>query len=331
MGHELEIRGGRASMIYVGEAPWHGLGTRLERPATAAEAMRTARMDWEVVKTPVYACAGNRLIGSDRFAIVRADMLGKDDCKVLAIVGREYTPLQNRDAFRFFDPIVGPDAAVYETAGVLAGGKRIWILAKLPGEIRVAGDDVSHKYLLLFNSHDGTSAVGVKFTPIRVVCQNTLTMAITHGRTLWAKHTRSLRENLDTARRKLGIIHEKFEAIEAHFRRMAAVQMVGNRLREYLERVFPYPSNREDRKSTRRAEHQREWARRFFEEGRGNDRPGVRGTLWAAYNGVAEYIDHCVRRGQSHLRHLDRIWFGEGYSIKVRAYRAATLAEKWVN
>lgn len=179
MAHELEIRNGKASMMYVGDLPWHGLGTALQKPATATEAIKAAKLDWEVVKTPVYACVGNnRLVPTDSFAVVRSDMVDKPECEVLGVVGKDYTPLQNRDAFSFFDPIAGEGAAIYHTAGVLAGGRRVWMLAKLPGETRVIGDDISHKYLLLFNSHDGSGAVGVKFTPVRVVCQNTLTMAL---------------------------------------------------------------------------------------------------------------------------------------------------------
>lgn len=96
-------------------------------------------------------------------------MVDRPECEALGIVGEDYTPLQNRDALRFFDPIVGEGTAVCHTAGVLAGGRRVRILAKLPGRIRVTGDDISDKYLLLFNSHDGNGAMGIKFTPSVVI------------------------------------------------------------------------------------------------------------------------------------------------------------------
>ena len=178
MSHNLLMQNGQASMFYINEVPWHGLGTRLDKPATAHEAITAARLDWKVVKLPLFA-GSKRIPVTDRFAVVRrtGDLIQHTD-PVLGVVSHEYTPLQNQQAFQFFDPIVGQNAAIYHTAGALGKGERVWILAQLPGHIRVAGDDITEKYLLLSNSHDGKSSVTIKFTPVRVVCQNTLTLAL---------------------------------------------------------------------------------------------------------------------------------------------------------
>ena len=190
MAHNLEIVNGEASMFYVDRPPWHGLGRRLAEPATAEEAIQGAKLDWEVAKVPLYAAGNARMFPVDgKFGIVRKDKWDSDDCKVLGVVSQQYTPLQNREAFTFFDPIVGDGAAIcYHTAGVLGDGQRIWILAKLPDSITVRNGDISDKFLLLTNSHDGESAVQMKFTPIRVVCQNTLMMALGEGRTIRITH-----------------------------------------------------------------------------------------------------------------------------------------------
>ena len=137
-----------------------------------------------MVKQPLYVKTGqNYRKAEDKYMMMRADQLEKGP--EFGIVSSDYTPLQNLEAFNFFDDIVGQGAAIFHTAGALGKGERVWILAKLPDSIRIIGDDVCDKYLLLSNSHDGRSSVQMKFTPIfAVVCQNTLTMALNQGRTV---------------------------------------------------------------------------------------------------------------------------------------------------
>lgn len=166
MAHELFIENGQASMMYVGNAPWHGLGTKLNQPATSAEAICAAKLDWQVVKRPIYAVGDGCLFPiPDKEAILRKGEPGQPDGPVFGVVSTQYTPLQNTEAFEFFDSIVEGKQAIYHTAGALGKGERIWILAKLPSSIRVIGDDITDKYLLLSNSHDASSAIQVKFTP----------------------------------------------------------------------------------------------------------------------------------------------------------------------
>jgi phage/plasmid-like protein (TIGR03299 family) len=331
MAHGLNSKDGKASMMYVGEVPWHGLGTALARPATAAEAIKAAGLDWDVAKTPVHLKNGRRYsLIQNRFAVIRKD-LKPSEVVPLGFVGKGYTPLQNRDAFAWFDPIVGKDAAVYHTAGALGDGERVWVLAKLPGEIRVAGDDIAEKYLLLSNSHDGQSSVQVKFTPIRVVCQNTLTMALSSGKGIRISHTSSLPDRLQLAERNLGIIKERFEDIEKDFQALAAVQMTNGRLPDYLARVFPDPEDKNDERARRRIERTRTESAKLFEAGSGNQAPGVRGTLWAAYNGVTEFVDYYSKALWRGGR-LDSVWFGAGYHAKAKAFRVANeCATDWNN
>lgn len=243
------------------------------------------------------------------------------------MVGKDYTPVQNREAFEFFDPIVGENAAVYHTAGALGEGERVWVLAKLPGDIRVVGDDIAHKYLLLSNSHDGNSAVQIKFTPIRVVCQNTLTMALREGPALRIPHTRDVRERLRVAANLLNAIKVRFNEIEGVFGNMAKAQMDEGRLEKYFQGVFPDPRRGSDderyERALAQAQRDRAGAGCRAEIGKGMDLPGVRGTLWAAYNGVSEYIDYDRYGKSTPAQQVNAIWFGDGYSAKARAYRVA--------
>ncbi len=325
------------SMMYIDEPPWHGLGTRLDGPATAAQAIRAAHLDWKVEKHPLYAKVKRDQVRQipRRFAAMRTDKLDQEDYPALGIVGPEYKVLQNEEAFAFFDPIVGKEAAIYHTAGALGNGERIWVLAKLPGEIRVIGDDIAEKYLLLSNSHDGLSSVQVKFTPIRVVCENTLTRALAEGPTIRVAHTRDLKARMRNAEMLLGIVNKEFGSLEERFKSMLQVQVTPAMLREYLEEVFPDPRPSDDEHkfllAKKRSAEARRLAGHLFSDGRGNDMEGVRGTLWAAYNGVTELIDH-RRTQQTPDERLKSIWFGDGCLTKARAYSIAiTKTKLWLN
>lgn len=325
MTHELwiETARGKASMFYVDEPPWHGLGKRLSSPATSVEAITAANLDWKVSKRQLFIQQGQWHVPvQDRFAVVRPPH-GEEDCDVtLGIVGKGYTALQNSEAFAFFDHIVGKKAAMYHTAGALGHGERVWILAKLPGTIQVIGDDVTDKFLLLSNSHDGSSAVQVKFTPIRVVCQNTLTMALSQGDTIRIPHTRDVRIMLQRSERAMGIINRRYNDISKVLKAMARHKLTVERVRKYLAQVFPLPRDTEDEYGRRRAEENRALSEILFDQGAGNRLPGAVGSLWAAYNGVTELIDHRQTK-QTDDQRLASMWFGDGYLAKARAYRVA--------
>lgn len=328
MAHNLTIENGNAQMMYYGEIPWHELGTRLQKPATSEEAIVAAGLDWEVVKKPVYVKLDKRFQVKDTFAMVRKDKWQKNECDILGVVGKNYTPVQNKDAFNFFDSIVGDKKAIYHTAGSLSDGKIIWILAKLPGYIRVVGNDISEKYLLLSNSHDGSSMVQIKFTPIRIVCQNTLTIAMNKGETLKVKHSRDVKDKLKQASKLLGIVNDKYDTIERSFKNMARVQLNEKRLNEYVKTIFPDPV---DELQYATVDNNREMVRELFEQGLGNNLPGVQGTLWAGYNAVTELIDHKITRQNKDMR-TKSIWFGNGYNVKQKAFDVANEKMKiWLN
>jgi phage/plasmid-like protein (TIGR03299 family) len=328
MSANLLIQNGEASMFYIDEVPWHGLGTKLDKPATAQEAITAAKLDWPVVKLPLFA-GSIRIPVPDRFAVVRktGNLIARTD-PVLGVVSNEYAPLQNREAFAFFDPIVDQDAAIYHTAGALGQGERVWILAKLPGHIRVVGDDITEKYLLLSNSHDGKSSVQIKFTPVRVVCQNTLTLALNDGPVCRVIHHADIHDKLKQAHEMLGIITERFDEMERSFQAMSRVQVNRQRLGEYLATVYS-DSKEPDRQEL--VQRDRNWSEYFFDQGRGNQLQGVAGSLWAAFNGVTEWQDHRQTRQNSNQR-LHSAWFGKSSRTKARAFSVAQdKIQAWLN
>jgi len=328
MAHELFIEDGKAAFFYVKDRPWHRLGTRLETPpATAAEAMSAAGLDWEVVKAPLYISGVGRLIEvPDRFAIVRKDRLDRADCKPFGTVGRDYQPLQNIEAFEFFDPLLQSGAITFETAGALGRGERIWVLARLRGDLDI-GPDRLERYLLLSNRHDGQGSVNIKFTPVRVVCQNTLSAAIGgQGRSFCVRHDGQLHDRLDEARALIGMIHDTYRELAAAFEALRSHRLDRKGVDKYLEEVFPTPAKDAPPAAFARVARDRSAAKYLGEYGRGNDAPDVEGTLWAAYNGVTDYIDHRKTNrivNDFHESRLKYVWFGHGASTKQRALVAA--------
>jgi phage/plasmid-like protein (TIGR03299 family) len=306
------------SLMYVKEKPWHGLGTRLEKAATAEEAIKAAGLDWEVSKEPIFLNNGSAPIPKHH-SIVR-----KDRNTPLGIVGDRYVPLQNRSAFSFFDAVVGVKEAIYDTAGALGQGEIIWILAKLNGIIRVVGDDVSEKFLLLTNRHDGTGTVKVLRTPIRVVCQNTLNMALSgEGEELHTslRHTASLGLKVDEVRQALGIINAKFDLFESAAKRLAHEQVTPTAWKTYLENLGLAPKKEED--GTSHATKVMEEVSALFDKGRGNNLPGVKGTWWAGFNAVAEYVDYYRNPKGLQENRAKSLLFGSGAVLKQRAWKEA--------
>lgn len=313
------------SMMYTGAVPWHGLGKKLDHVATAAEAIQAAGLDWKVSKVPMFLKDGRQV--PSRWANLR-----EDSQDILGTVGDVYTVLQNREAFSFFDAIVGLKEAIYHTAGALGLGEKVWILAKLPGQVKVTSEDVTDKFLLLTNTHDGSGAVSVMFTPIRVVCQNTLNIAMAAGsRKQKVRHTASMGLQVRNIQEGLGIVNQQFQAFEEAARALTGVQVNGEKWKAYLKDLGIIPAEAtsgtigQSRMSTR-AQNIIEEVTSFFEHGKGQQLPGVRGTAWAAFNAIGEYVDYArtARGGASPLQaRASSLLFGSGQALKQKAWDGA--------
>jgi phage/plasmid-like protein (TIGR03299 family) len=313
-------------IFYVGSEgkPWHGIGVALDNPATAKEAIQAARLDYQVERSqmPVICRdgSGKEITIHDRYGIYRTDTK-----QGLGCVGDGYKIIQNVEAFEFFDTVVGEGKAVYHTAGALGRGERIWVMAKLPTNMIVGRNDVVEKYLLLTTSHDGKSSLRMYFTPVRVVCQNTLTSSLKDAKDgITIRHTGNIKAKVEEAQRVLGIANLFYSDFEEISNKMADTKLDKQGAEDFFNKII-FKDKEEDDVSTR-SQNQRDDLLALFENGKGQDIPEIRHSVWAAYNAVTEYADHhkTVRNVvKDPSTRLNSIWFGTGRDLKNRAYAAA--------
>lgn len=223
------------SLFYVGrEVPWHGLGKSVESAPTSEDAIRLAGLDWTVNPQKVYTESGIEIPGA--MVNVRSS-----DNKPLGIVGDRYQIVQNTEAFAFTDALLG-EGVKYETAGSLKEGKIIWLLAKLPNKFEILGDKVD-PYVVFTNTHDGSGAVRVAATNVRIVCQNTLNFALATAKRTWsARHTGSIQGKLDDALVTLNLANKYMEATKETFEDLYKVKLTDKKVIKVLDNIVPFPT-----------------------------------------------------------------------------------------
>ena len=219
------------SLFYVRETPWHGQGVRVEEAPSSTDAIRLAGLDWKVQQEAVYTENGIRIDGT------KANVRDKDG-KVLGVVGSKYQIVQNEDAFKFTDALLG-EGVKYETAGSLKDGRTIWLLAKLPNKYEILGDAVD-PYIVFTNTHDGSGAVRVAMTPIRVVCNNTLNMALKGAKRTWStRHTGNIESKLDDALETLAFADEYMKATQKTFEDLYKIKLSEFEVRNAINNIVP--------------------------------------------------------------------------------------------
>lgn len=219
------------TMFSVREKPWHGLGTIVMEAPASADALRLAGLDWEVVQEPIYTDSKEKIEG------YRVNVRDSDR-KVLGVVSDRYKVVQNVDAFSFTDELLGKGVR-YETAGSLQEGKKVWILARLPREYIIAGERIS-PYLVFSNTHDGSGSVKVAITPVRVVCNNTLNLALdTAKRSFSMMHTGNVQDKIQEARDTLFMAEEYMDYLSIEFEQLRRQKITDGQVREYIEQLLP--------------------------------------------------------------------------------------------
>ena len=223
-------------MFFTGrEKPWHGLGTMVEDAPCSREALIAAGLDWDVIQKPVFTQDGVRIKGY--YANVR-------DCdgSVLGVVTSRYRVVQNRDAFAFTDGLLG-EGVRYETAGSLMCGRKTWILAKLPEKYIIQGEQVM-PYLVFSNTHDGSGAIKIAMTPVRVVCNNTLNLALDRADRIWSvHHTGDIAAKLEDTKETICRAEEYMSALGKEFDILSKKKVTDAAVKEYISLLLPVPGN----------------------------------------------------------------------------------------
>ena len=337
MAHEISNVGFGNEVFTAGKPAWHGLGANVREAVTSVEAMQLAGLDWKVLEGPVYGLTDIR-VNQDWSRENLTRMPGKkmtfrldaeEKAVPLGVVGEDFKVVQNAEAFDFMDGLIGDGAAAYETAGALHQGRRVWMLCRIPGDI-VVGDerDVTRKYLLLANGHDGSMALKVFFTPIRVVCANTLAAAFQHKEKnagVSIRHSGDVKDKVKEAREVLGLAVQHYDDLGRTFNRFVKEAITKDDAREYFQRVLPATK---DKEASTRVENARDAMLQGFERGRGAEIAGR--TVWGAYNAVAEYATHTRHETRSRAskadasdRRFEAVMFGSDKALTERAFSLA--------
>lgn len=219
------------TMFCTREKPWHGLGTMVTEAPDSKSALELAGLDWTVIQTPIETQDGLPIPG------FKANIRNTDN-QVLGVVTDRYKVVQNQDAFAFTDKLLG-EGVTYETAGSLQEGRRTWLLARLPQRYIISGDEVT-PYLVFMNSHDGTGAIKAAMTPIRVVCMNTLNLALSTAKRSWsANHTGNIEGRLQDARYTLLYADKYMAELGKAIDRMDKIKLSDRQVYEYIDALFP--------------------------------------------------------------------------------------------
>jgi phage/plasmid-like protein (TIGR03299 family) len=308
MAHEFETG------MFVTTPAWHGLGTVLPNAPSVDDAIRCAGLDWRVKLEPVYLRDG--LVVDGHKAVIR-----DSDSAQFGVVGADYTPVQNAEAFDWIRPIIDSGEATIEAAGALRGGRRVWILAAVKnGTVEVVRNDPVQSYVLFAHGHDGSLAVRAGFTTTRVVCQNTLSAAVNDGKQLLKfKHTAGVHDALDKARDAFDMQRARLRSDREVWRLLAQRKLSDANLVRYVRETLHAGAGNDNDIRVRNVDT----IVRLAHEGRGA-KPG---TLWNGFNAVTEFATH--ERGRSADSRVNANWFGQGGDLIARALDTAVkYAEK---
>ena len=305
------------SMMFTGrERPWHGLGTQVEGAPDSREALIAAGLDWDVVQRPVFTQDGVKVSGY--FANVR-----QQDGSILGVVTSRYKVVQNRDAFAFTDELLG-EGVRYETAGSLMGGRKTWILAKLPTRYIIQGEQIL-PYLVFSNTHDGSGAIKIAMTPIRVVCNNTLNLALDTADRSWSiHHTGDIAAKLEDARETLFMAEDYMNELGKGFEDLSRKRLTDAAVDEFIKELLPIADDASETTEKNILRLRKDVATRYFDA---PDLQGLRKNGYRFINAVSDFATHAapIRRTKNYQETLFNKTM-EGNPLTDKAYRLVMAA-----
>lgn len=304
------------TMFSTREKPWHGLGTIVAESLNSGEALEAAGLNWKVVQKKIYT--GDRKLIPGYRANVR-----DSDHRLLGVVSDRYRVVQNEDAFAFTDALLG-EGVRYETAGSLQSGRRVWMLAKLPNEYIILGEQIS-PYLVFSNTHDGSGAIKVAMTPVRVVCSNTLNLALNTTKRCWsAKHTTNIADRLEEAEETLLFAESYMTALGAEFEELCKIRMSDKKVMESVKELLPMKDDMTIQQKKNVRNLQEDLKRRYF------DAPDLQDTGKNAYrfvNAVSDFATHSKPLRET-VNYKENLFMRtmDGNALIDRAYRMVKAA-----
>lgn len=309
MAHMVE------TMAYAGEVPWHGLGVKVPNDLSPAQMLEKAGLDWTVEKIPAFADIGNKKVSVGWSALTRSS-----DQSILSVVSNDWNPIQNHEAFQFFDEYCKAGDMEMHTAGSLRDGQIVWALAKVKDSFDLFKGDQVDSYLLFTNPHKFGQCIDIRFTPIRVVCNNTLTLSLSQhsDRVVKKNHRRAF--DAQEVKETLGIATSKLQKYKEMAQFLGSKKYKDETIKEYFNRVFPVIAY--DKEKGPQRKDLSKSATRALEIV--HTQPGARfaeGSWWQAFNAVTYLTDHEIGRSQD--TRLQSAWFGANKNLKIKALETA--------
>ena len=304
------------TMFYTREKPWHGLGTMVAEAPNSKDALRLAGLNWKVLQEPVYT-ENEELIQGYK-ANVR-----DTDRKVLGVVTDRYKVIQNEEAFAFTDTLLG-EGVRYETAGSLQEGRRVWMLARLPREFIIGGERIS-PYMVFSNTHDGSGAVKTALTPIRVVCNNTLNLALRTAKRSWSMiHTGDISGKIEEAKNTLLLADEYMTALGQEFEDLRKIKLSEKQVLDYIKILLPMEENYSLLQKRGVEKLRADMKMRYFDA---PDLKGVGNNGYRFVNAVSDFATHSTPRRKT-ANYKENIFArtADGNQMIDRAYQLVKAA-----